>query len=82
MDRWIAVGFGDSGYSMDGTRVSTEPDHNGEGDEVTVADVERMAAENPDHDWRIFFDAPLYSATYQRHRNGKWVLVKKGMGFA
>ena len=48
----------------------------------TVADVEKLAAADPDHDWRIAFHAPLYSAVYQRQGDAAWVLVEKGHGFA
>ena len=83
MDRWVAVGFGAAGYERDGVRTQTEPFDDDDPDAMlTVADVERMAAADPDHDWRIYFYAPLYEAEYQRHRNGAWVLVKKGDGFA
>jgi hypothetical protein len=41
-----------------------------------------MAAADPDHDWRIYFYAPLYEAEYQRQGDGCWVLIKKGEGFA
>jgi len=82
MDRIIAVGFGSAGYSRDGVTLwqedtamdATEPDK-------TVGDVEALAAADPDHDWRIFFFAPLYEAEYQRQGHA-WVLVRKGEGFA
>jgi len=48
----------------------------------TVADAEKEALKDPDHDWRIIKDAPLYSATYQRQGAGKWVSVASGRGFA
>ncbi len=49
---------------------------------LTVADVEKVAAEDPDHDWRIYWYAPLYEAEYQRHRDGVWYCIKTGDGFA
>jgi len=48
----------------------------------TVQTVEDMAKADPDHDWRIYFEAPLYSAEYQRQGEGVWVLIRKGEGFA
>lgn len=81
MDRHIAVGFGSGGYSKDGVTLWQE--QNEEYDETpTVQSVEDMAAKDPDHDWRIFFYAPLYESEYQRQGDGVWVLVRKGMGFA
>lgn len=79
--RWIAVGFGNAGYSKDGVSLWEE---NGIEDEEppTVADVEKLAAADPDHDWRIYFFAPLYEAEYQRQGDGVWALIRKGEGFA
>lgn len=79
--RWIAVGFGSAGYSKDGLDIWTEGGADDE-EPPTVADVERVAALDPDHDWRIYFNAPLYESEYQRQAEGVWVLVKKGEGFA
>ena len=80
MDRVIAVGFGNAGFSRDGVVVWAE----GQLEEPlpTVADVEALASVDPDHDWRIFFFAPLYEAEYQRQGKGEWVLISKGEGFA
>ncbi len=86
MDRHIAVGFGSAGYSKDGLSLW---DENGpaakdlDWDEMpTVRDVESLAMADPDHDWRIYFFAPMYEAEYQRQGLAVWVLVKSGMGFA
>ena len=81
MERAIGVGFGCAGYSKDGSVLWQE---NGEDfDELpTVQNVEDLAKEDPDHDWRIYFYAPLYEAEYQRQGDGVWVLVSKGPGFA
>ena len=82
MDRMIAVGFGSAGYSRDGVSLYEEsPDPDGP-EPPLVGDVEKLAAADPDHDWRIFFFAPLYEAEYQRQGDGVWVLVRKGEGFA
>lgn len=86
MDRHLAVGFGSAGYMKDGKTLWDEnhpSNRDKDWDELpTVRDVESMAMADPDHDWRIFFFAPLYEAEYQRQGLGVWVLVKKGMGFA
>lgn len=81
MGRVIGVGFGSAGYRRDGETLWEE---RGEDfDELpTVAKVEAMAAADPDHDWRIFYYAPLYEAEYQRQGARHWVLVRKGEGFA
>lgn len=81
MDRMIAVGFGTAGYSKDGKTIWNEQGKDEE-ECPTVQQVEELAAKDPDCDWRIFFFAPLYDAEYQRQGEGKWVLIKKGDGFA
>lgn len=79
--RMIAVGFGAAGYSKDGLDIYTEGSADDD-EPPTVAQVEAMALTDPDHDWRIYFEAPLYSAEYQRQGEGIWVLIRKGEGFA
>lgn len=85
-ERHIAVGFGSAGYSKDGKTLWDEncpANRNLDWDEMpTVLSVESLAIDDPDHDWRIFFFAPMYEAEYQRQGPGVWVLVKKGQGFA
>jgi hypothetical protein len=84
MGNQIVVGFGDAGYSKDGHYLWTESefDHDSNEPAPTVADVEKLAAADPDHDWRIYFFAPLSEAEYQRQGPNKWVLVRSGKGFA
>lgn len=78
--QWISVGFGYAALERDGKPVwhespkTTRP--------MTGRRAESMAAKDPDHDWRIVLNAPLRSATYQRHAKGEWVLIEKGLGFA
>lgn len=83
MDRPIAVGFGSAGYSKDGKPLWDEQEAGEDWDKMhTVATVEALALADPDHDWRIYFVAPLYESEYQRQGEGVWVLVRKGEGFA
>lgn len=51
-------------------------------EDISLAEIEEAAAADPDHDWRLWINAPLGDWTYQRHGEGKWVLVAKGQGFA
>ena len=83
-DAVIAVGFGDAGVTMDGDPVWSEAAAGDvDFDEYwTCQRAETAAADNPDHDWRIYFHGPLGDAEYQRHGDGQWVLVRKGLGFA
>ena len=86
MDMVIAVGLGYAAVTKDGEEVYNEcniPDDVPYSDEAfwKVSKAEEMAKSDPDHDWRIILDAPLSMREYQR-QDGKWMLVKKGIGFA
>lgn len=48
----------------------------------SVEDIEKLAVDDPDHDWRIELSAPLRGRTYQRHASDKWVLIESNRGFA
>ena len=91
LDGTIAVGFGSANVTKDGECIYDEPqiyyDDKGEPVEPkdpywTGADAEKAALADPDHDWRISKYGPMYSAEYQRHAPGQWVLVERGDGFA
>lgn len=84
LDRVIAVGFGRAVVTRDGDEVlDGESDELGE-EWLTGQDAEDAARKDPDHDWRIVIEAPLYNVTYQRQGReiGRWVLIDKGQGFA
>ena len=82
MDMVLAVGFGETTVTRDGVSVYSENSVGDSGTYWYAKDAEDEAADDPDHDWRIRYYAPLYEATYQRHGPGHWVLVEKGPGFA
>lgn len=85
MDMLIAVGFGMAAVKKDGKYIYNEMDLADDAPETeywTTQDAENEALKDPDHDWRIILDAPLSMREYQRQDTGKWVLVKKGRGFA
>lgn len=82
MGMWIAVGFGDAHVERDGEIVWSEPVGLDEDTFWTVADAEKAATTDPDHDWRIVKYGPLHGEVYQRHEPGKWVLIESNMGFA
>lgn len=79
-DALIMVGFGWAGVTRDGVTMWSE----GPGDDVpdcwTVRHAEALAAQDPDHDWRIIYQRPLSGATYQRQGDGRWVLVEVDRG--
>lgn len=77
----ITVGFGAAGLSKNGLEVWSEG--NKEFDDcLSVEEAEKIAATEPDNDWRIYYFAPLSEREYQRQGDKHWVLIKKGMGFA
>ena len=82
----IAVGFGFAALTRDGAIIWTEPhdleDEDDEANLLTGARAETIAAQDPDHDWRIVIHGAMRNAVYQRHAAGEWVLIEKGMGFA
>lgn len=84
LDMWIAVGFGEAHVEKDGKTVwsETRDAFDDESKLWTVADAEREAAKDPDHDWRIEKYGPLHGEVYQRHGPEQWVLIESNMGFA
>jgi hypothetical protein len=77
----IAVGFGQALVLRDDDQIYSEPTDPG-ADLWTLQDAEIAALADPDHDWRVVFQAPLSSSVYQRQGAGYWVLVEQGRGFA
>lgn len=92
LNRRLTVGFGSVVVTKDGAEIYTESDwrrrHNITGDNDYYESypqayyIEGMAANDPDHDWRITFYGALHGETYQRHKDGKWVCVESNKGFA
>lgn len=79
----IAVGFGSACVTKDGVPVYDEPnDAEDDAEYWTVADAEKAALADPDHDWRIHKHGPMRGAVWQRQDTGKWVLVESNEGFA
>ena len=80
MSDTISVGFGDATL-MKGRKTiyyeSLSDPHT-----MTVRQAEKLAAADPEHDWRIHLIGPLNERHYQRQGKNLWVLYKKGMGFA
>ena len=81
MNSVIAVGFGSAGYSKDGKELWSENQSDGSS-YPTVQTVEDLAKKDPDHDWRIYYNGPMWEAEYQRQGEGIWVLIREGEGFA
>lgn len=77
----IAVGFGNAIVTKDGKTVYKETPEKEYWEMWTTEDAEKLAAEDPDHDWRIVLYAPLYGRTFQR-QDGHWFLIAENEGFA
>ena len=77
IDTILGVGFGEVVVTKDKEVIWC-----GDSEKVRLSRFEKRACKKPRYDWRVKFIAPLYEATYQRHRKGKWVLIEKGIGFA
>lgn len=44
--------------------------------------IERLAKQDPKHDWRAILFNPLRGAVYQRQGDGVWNLIESNQGFA
>ena len=76
----VAVGFGFAGVTKDDELLWKE--NNDDENFPTLQEFEDMAMKDPDHDWRVQIEGPLWSGTWQRHGEGSWELITKGGGFA
>ena len=92
LDMVIAVGFGSATVSrngvtvLDGERFYSNARRglaNRDG-WTTVRHAEKLARRRrrPRDRWTIEINAPLWSATWERQRPGKWVCIEAGEGFA
>ena len=79
LNMMIAVGFGAAFASKDGEVVYQEQQGI---PPLLVADIERMAVDDPDHDWRIEKHGALHGETFQRQGPGNWVCIESNPGFA
>jgi len=83
LDMQIAVGFGSADCTKDGEHIyDGEADYNAGNEPKTIGDMEKIAALDPDCDWRVCFYGPLHGETYQRHMENTWVMIESNMGFA
>lgn len=89
LNRAIVVGFGgavvrrDGAIFVNGERPERRSVVNRHG-VVTLRKVERwIKRHRAGHSrWTARIDAPLWSATWERKRPGKWVCIEAGEGFA
>jgi len=81
LDSVIGVGYGYAALTRDGEPVFEE---NGQEFHqlMTVAEAEKIAAQDPPHDWKIHLVALLEDRHYQRTGRGCWELVRRGYGLS
>jgi hypothetical protein len=79
MDMLVSVGFGRAVVEKDGVVIY---DDNKVRVSKMVEHFERMAAKDPDHDWRIIKHGPMHGETFQRHGKENWVCIESNKGFA
>lgn len=83
LEKQIAVGFGSAECTKDGELIyDGEADLQRDIEPKTIGDMETLAVQDPDHDWRITFYGPLHGETYQRHDVNAWVMIESNIGFA
>lgn len=89
LDTVICVGFGSATVFRDGVQFcdGDEPERRGMVNRrglVTLRQVEKYIRRQRlgHHRWSASVHAPLYNATWERRRPGKWVCVETGEGFA
>lgn len=82
MDMKVAVGFGSAGVTRDGKPVWMEAPNAPWSRIPRLSRFEKLAAADPDHDWRVRIEGSLSMQEWQRQGTRKWVLVKAGPGFA
>jgi len=82
MDTVLYYGFG--GYSVrKNGKLFYEGDPAGEWESFkTLKQIERQAKKEPKAKWEVKLDNPLRGATWQRNKNGEWILKETNQGFA
>ncbi len=85
MDRHMSVGFGTVTCTRDKVVIYDKNEHkrnHGEDSIPNASYFEEMATKDPEHVWRIWFDAPRYEQLFGRQEDGRWLLIEVGNGFA
>lgn len=75
--RLLAVGFGMVRLTRCGQEIWS-----GDDEHATIQRAENLARKDPRHDWRLEFQAPMWSGVWQRQGKNRWVAIRKGVGFA
>lgn len=75
-------GFGGWMITKDGKLFFMEKAKTEFEDSKTLLFIEKIARQDPNHDWRAIFDMALSGGQYQRHGKNRWVLIESNQGFA
>jgi hypothetical protein len=81
LDSQVAVGVGYAALTRDGEPVY-EADCFAIEEAWSVGDAERLAAADPDRDWRIHLVGLRDERHYRRRGDGRWLLYKRGYGLS
>jgi hypothetical protein len=81
LDAQVAVGAGYAALTRDGVPVY-EAECFAIENAWTVRDAERLAAAEPERDWRIHLVALRDERHYRRRGDGRWLLYERGYGLS
>lgn len=82
LDALVAVGVGYAALTRDGEPVY-EAEYGELEHAMSVRDAERLAATEPEHDWRIHLVALRDERHYRRDADdGRWHLYQRGYGLS
>jgi len=76
----VAVGFGFAAIKRDDEFVYMEEANCKR--HRRLRSFEKMARNDPNHDWRLILDTPLRGREYQRQGYNDWILIRSDKGFA
>lgn len=77
----VAVGVGYAAVTRDGVPMY-EAQYGELEHAMSVREAERMAAAEPEHDWRIHLVGPLDERHYRRSADGRWTIYRRGYGLS
>lgn len=82
LEHLLGVGFGECYATKNNKRIWQEDTNSVDFCKDTLQVIEDMAVKEPNENWEYYENAPLYDVLYRRQKNGKWILVRSGRGFA
>lgn len=76
---YVVVGFGEAEILKDGIAIF---DGESQEDFTTLEEAEKQIQFDPNSDYVLVLNAPLWDAKWRRNSDGEWVCFESGMGFA